>query len=126
MSKFTHRLKINAFGRVLDISNRLTSQAVLEAGFGNEQKPALKPALKTPIFAVQHQDMTTEHKKLTNLQVELLKLFAYDLSDEQLLEIKALLANYFAEKASDRMDELWEERGWTPETMEEWGKEPIS
>ncbi|MBK8653866.1 MAG: hypothetical protein IPN20_08205 [Haliscomenobacter sp.] len=45
------------------------------------------------------------------------------MSDAQLLEIKALLANYFAEKASDRMDALWEERGWTPETMEAWGKD---
>ncbi|MBK6948413.1 MAG: hypothetical protein IPH16_10450 [Haliscomenobacter sp.] len=58
-------------------------------------------------------------------RAELLKLFAYDLSDAQLLEIKALLANYFAEKASDRMDALWEERGWTPETMEAWGKEHL-
>lgn len=67
--------------------------------------------------------MVAEPKKLSNLQVELLKVFTYDLSDTQLLEIKTLLANYFAQKASDRIDELWEEKGWTAETMKEWGNE---
>ncbi len=63
--------------------------------------------------------MVAEPKKLSNLQVELLKVFTYDLSETQLFEIKTLLANYFAQKASDRMDELWEENGWTAEMMKE-------
>ena len=67
--------------------------------------------------------MVTAPKKLSNLQVELLKVFTYDLSDLQLHEIKTLLANYFAEKATNRMDELWEERGWSNETMKQWGQE---
>jgi hypothetical protein len=67
--------------------------------------------------------MTTLPKKLSNLQVELLKVFSYDISEAQLLEIKTLLANYFAKVASDRMDELWEERGWTTQTMTDWGNE---
>jgi hypothetical protein len=67
----------------------------------------------------------TAQKKLSNLQVELLQLFAYELSDAQIMEIKALLANYFAEKASDRMDQLWEERNWNDETMRQWGNEHL-
>jgi len=67
--------------------------------------------------------MVLEAKKLSNLQIELLKVFSFDLSDAQLHEIKVLLSNYFAEKASDRIDELWEERGWTAKTMAEWGNE---
>lgn len=67
--------------------------------------------------------MVAEPKKLSNLQIELLKYFAYDISDEQLVEIKLLLSNYFAEKATQRMDELWEERGWSEETMRQWGQE---
>ncbi|MCB9304915.1 MAG: hypothetical protein H6566_30155 [Lewinellaceae bacterium] len=59
-------------------------------------------------------------KPLTNLQLELLKLYSLELSEEQLLEVKRLLANYFAEQASDEMDRLWEERGWNNETMEKW------
>lgn len=66
-------------------------------------------------------------KPLTNLQLELLKLYSLELSEEQLLEVKRLLANYFAEQASDEMDRLWEERGWSDKTMEQWlseGEEP--
>lgn len=67
--------------------------------------------------------MTVQPKKLTNLQLELLKVFSFDLPEEQLLEIKQLLVQYFAKKVDDEMDRLWEERGWTPETMREWANE---
>ena len=39
---------------------------------------------------------------LTNLQVELLKTFRYDLSEAQILEIEGMLAKYFADKATRR------------------------
>ncbi len=57
---------------------------------------------------------------LTNLQLELLKIFSYQTPEHELLEIKRLLANYFAEKAMDRMDEIWEEKQLTNEQMDEW------
>ena len=60
---------------------------------------------------------------LTNLQLEILQMFKYELDEKQLLEIRALLANYFADKATQEMDRLWDERGWSEETMEEWSKE---
>lgn len=59
-------------------------------------------------------------EKLTNLQIELVKLFAYQIPDNQLLEIKDLLAKYFAEAASKEMDKLWEENQWNDQTMEDW------
>ena len=34
-------------------------------------------------------------KKLTNLQIELLEVFKYDLSEKQIKEIKNLLVEYF-------------------------------
>lgn len=69
--------------------------------------------------------MLAQDKPLTNLQLELLKIYSIDIDDEQLLEIKKLLAKYFAEKATAEADRLWDERGWTNETMKEWlkGKE---
>jgi hypothetical protein len=67
----------------------------------------------------------TAQKKLTNLQRELLKTFSFDLPEEQLLEIRNLLANYFFEKASDEMDKLWDERGWSETTMREWSDEHL-
>lgn len=64
--------------------------------------------------------MAVIDKPLTNLQLELLKLYSFDISEEQLLEIKRMLANYFAEKAADEMDRLWDEQGWSDEKMDEW------
>ncbi len=64
------------------------------------------------------------YHKLANLQLELLKMFSVELPDEQLLEIKHILSNYFAEKATMEMDKLWEKNGWTNDTMQQWLKEP--
>lgn len=59
-------------------------------------------------------------KPLTNLQLELMKLFSLDLSDEELHDVRQLLSNYFADKASNEMDRLWEENNWSDETMDNW------
>ncbi len=61
--------------------------------------------------------------KLSNLQLELLKVFSFDISEDQIKEIKALLAAYFAEKVTTEMDALFEEKGWGEEKIEEWSKE---
>lgn len=57
---------------------------------------------------------------LSNLQLELLKLYANDVSDETLLEVKSILAKYFAEKATDEIDKVWEESGLTEQDMIDW------
>ena len=62
-------------------------------------------------------------QKLTNLQLELLKVFNYDLNQQQLTDIRDLLANYFAEQATREMDKLWEQQGWDEITMIEWASE---
>ncbi len=67
--------------------------------------------------------MMTQPVGLTNLQIELLKVFAYTLDDATLLQIRELLAKFFAEKATQRMDEIWQERGYTNETMDNWLQE---
>lgn len=61
--------------------------------------------------------------KRSNLQLELLKKFSRDISDEQLLEIKGILSRYFAEKASDEFEKLAEERGWTSKTYKQWAND---
>jgi hypothetical protein len=52
---------------------------------------------------------------LTNVQLELLKLFSTNLSQEDLLDIKRLLARYFAQKAINEADKIWEEKGLSNE-----------
>ncbi|GAB3893796.1 hypothetical protein [Spirosoma agri] len=60
--------------------------------------------------------------KLTNVQLELLKTFSYTLPDEQLVEIRQLLAQYFLTKVDTEMDQLWQENEWNANTIEEWAK----
>jgi hypothetical protein len=69
---------------------------------------------------MQEQDQPT---KLSNLQLELLKIFSRNLPDEELLEIRSLLSHYFAQKVDKEFEKLEKERGWTAETYDQWAKE---
>ena len=60
---------------------------------------------------------TTE---LSNLQKELLKLYAHNISDEQLLAIKKMLVEFFAREIDRQMNELWVEKAWGEEKIQEW------
>ena len=60
---------------------------------------------------------------MSNLQLELLRLYGNGVSEENLLEIKTILAKYFADKASDAMDEVWDEKELTEQTMIDWTNE---
>ena len=66
--------------------------------------------------------MTAINPPLTNLQIELLKLYSLNLPEKSLIDIKRLIAKYFADKASAEMDRFWEENNWSDETMDEWLK----
>ncbi len=57
---------------------------------------------------------------LSALQQELLELYAHKTTNTELSDIKNMLAQYYANKAMDAMDALWEERGYTNDTMTEW------
>ncbi|MCE2895328.1 MAG: hypothetical protein LW721_12880 [Flammeovirgaceae bacterium] len=59
----------------------------------------------------------------SNLQLELLKLYANGISDQQLIEIKWLLGKYFAEKATTDMDQLIKEKGLSESDIVEKSKE---
>jgi hypothetical protein len=47
---------------------------------------------------------------MSNLQLELLRLYGNGVSEENLLEIKTILAKYFADKATDAMDKVWKKK----------------
>lgn len=57
---------------------------------------------------------------LTNLQLELLKIFSYQLPDEELIEIKKLLSKFFAERLKKGTSQIWKEKGYTQEDMDKW------
>jgi hypothetical protein len=46
-----------------------------------------------------------------NVQLELLKLFADNVPEEDLLAIKELISRYFFEKAKNEADQIWEAKG---------------
>ncbi len=59
-------------------------------------------------------------KPLTNVQLQILKNFEFQVDDNGLKELQEMLVRFFAKRAQDEFDRLWVERGWTNETMEEW------
>ena len=60
--------------------------------------------------------------KFSNAQLELLKLFSADVSEEHWEAIRDYAKKYFAAKATEEMNKLFEENGWGDEKIEEWSK----
>lgn len=59
----------------------------------------------------------TAQAPLSNLQLELLKLYAAGVSEDDLLEIRRLLAKFFMDKAVKEATEIWEEKGYSAEEI---------
>lgn len=57
-------------------------------------------------------------------QLDLLKIFGRIKSDEELNEIKKLIGRHCANKAIAEANRLWDERGYTQQTVDDWMKEP--
>ena len=56
---------------------------------------------------------------LSNIQSEMLKLFSTDIPEKELIEIKDIIALYLLNKARDKADAIWEEKGYTNEKFEQ-------
>jgi hypothetical protein len=54
---------------------------------------------------------------LTNLQLELLKLFAKGVTEEEMLDIRRMLARYFMERAIAGATAIWEEKGYSADDL---------
>jgi arsenate reductase-like glutaredoxin family protein len=59
-------------------------------------------------------------QSLTNLQLEVLKLYSTDMSEEELTDLKKLLAENYAQKAIREADRIWKERNFSDSDMENW------
>jgi hypothetical protein len=57
---------------------------------------------------------------MSNIQLELLKLYASNISEAELLDIQHLMAEYFAKRSVSAADALWDERGLTQTDMKAW------
>ena len=58
--------------------------------------------------------------KLTNLQQELLKLYAQQVDEIDLQNIRTLIGQYFANRLTSLADKSWEQQGWSEQTMHDW------
>lgn len=62
--------------------------------------------------------MLHQQAYFSNLQQELLRLFSHQVADEDLIQIKDLLGNYFAKRLSSMADDAWTEKKWTDQDMD--------
>lgn len=69
--------------------------------------------------------MIAQTGSLSNLQLELLKLYSTGIPEQQLLDIKLMLAAYFAETIDREISLLWDEKGWNDSTLESWKNERL-
>jgi hypothetical protein len=56
---------------------------------------------------------------LSNTQLEILKVFSHELNEEDLQELKKLLADFFAQKAIQEANRVWDEEQWNESKVEE-------
>ena len=56
---------------------------------------------------------------LNPVQQHLLKMFAFDGSEERLMEVKEVLKKYFSQKLDDRLNELWDSGILNQEKLDE-------
>jgi hypothetical protein len=54
----------------------------------------------------------------TNVQLELLKVFSHQISDADLTALRAVLAQFFAQRAVEAADAAWEKNAWTDADVE--------
>jgi hypothetical protein len=64
--------------------------------------------------------MNTIKQPLSEAQLQLLRLFNRDVDDADWLEIRRMITQYFAKKATQAADKLWDEEGWSDQTMNDW------
>ena len=55
---------------------------------------------------------------LSNVQVELLKLYSTNLDDKEMEQLKNILAHFYADKAINKANAVWDEKGFTDADME--------
>ncbi|HYV93555.1 MAG TPA: hypothetical protein VE978_17405 [Chitinophagales bacterium] len=64
--------------------------------------------------------MLTLKQPLSNIQQQLLKLYAAGVPDDKLEEVSELIAKYLLNEARDEADKIWLEKNYGEEQLREW------
>ncbi|MDM8172929.1 hypothetical protein QT327_00975 [Olivibacter sp. 47] len=59
----------------------------------------------------------TVQPPLSNVQMELLKLFCVDIPENELLELKSMMVKFLLERARDSADAIWDKKGYSDEKL---------
>ncbi len=62
--------------------------------------------------------MVTLNAPLSNAQLEVVQLFSMNLNEEELSDLKRLLIAYKAERLARKINEHWDKKSWSQETMD--------
>ncbi len=63
--------------------------------------------------------MEPKSQKLSNTQIEIVKAFRHQLTEEDLKKFRKSIANFFAEILMDEADKVWEDQSWNEERLQE-------
>ena len=66
---------------------------------------------------------TLQSKPFTPFQIEMLELVAKVTSESEMRDIRRMLGQYFAKRAEDAIDKLWDEGIINDGVIEEWKNE---
>ena len=64
--------------------------------------------------------LQTSTQPLSNMQQELLQLYATGISDEHLLELKNIISKFLFDKATVKADEVWKKKGYDQDAITSW------
>ncbi len=71
------------------------------------------------LIPLLHPVPQKEKIELTSLQIDVLKLFAKNVSESQMQELRTIIAKYFLAQARKSAGKAWNEKNYTTETFEE-------
>jgi hypothetical protein len=64
--------------------------------------------------------MTNNRQSLSNIQLELMKLYSTNLTEAEINELKGVLAKFYAEKSIAGANKIWDEKGLSDADMDNW------
>ncbi len=96
-----------------------TRHIKLNASFSSENEPEFTKIRFSGYFCSKYKKMTASTKQpLSNIQLELLQMFAADISEEEMLELRRLLIDFRAKRLQSAIQQL----NPSPSKIEEWSK----
>ncbi len=57
---------------------------------------------------------------MSNIQMELLKLYSVGVSDDILLELKKVMSKFLMQKLREEAGKVWLEKGYSEKDLNEW------